>query len=181
MATSYQFGKRFVDAEAGFREVLAIRERRYGDDAMATRNSLNNLAMLLGSTDRDGEAIPYFERALAAERRALGDSHPDTLVLSHNLAMALRDVGQHSRSIDIQRHNVDLAKRILPADHWQTSIYMAVLGQTLTQTGRLDEAESLLRASLANFRRQFGDSDGRTRKAQQFLNAWQTRKTARQS
>ena len=181
LATSYQFGKRFVDAEAGFREVLAIRERRYGDDAMATRNSLNNLAMLLGSTDRDGEAIPYFERALAAERRALGDSHPDTLVLSHNLAMALRDVGQHSRSIDIQRHNVDLAKRILPADHWQTSIYMAVLGQTLTQTGRLDEAESLLRASLANFRRQFGDSDGRTRKAQQFLNAWQTRKTARQS
>ncbi len=181
LATSYQFGKRFDDAEARFREVLAIRERRYGDDAMATRNSLNNLAMLLGSTDRDAEAIPYLERALAAERRALGDSHPDTLVLSHNLAMALRDVGQRERSIDIQRQNVDLARRILPADHWQTSIYMAVLGQSLTQIGRLDDAEPLLRASLANFSRQFGDNDGRTRKAQQFLDAWQARKTERRS
>ena len=181
LATSHQFGKRSDEAEAGFREVLAIRERRYGDGAMATRNSLNNLAMLLGSTDRDAEAIPYFERALAAERRALGDSHPDTLVLSHNLAMALRDVGQRQRSIDLQRQNVDLARRILPADHWQTSIYMAVLGQTLTQVGRLDEAESLLRASLANFSRQFGDNDGRTRKAQQFLDAWQARKTGRRA
>ena len=181
LATSHQFGKRFDEAEAGFREVLAVRERRYGDDAMATRTSLNNLAMLLGSTDRDAEAIPYFERALAAERRALGDSHPDTLVLSHNLAMALRDVGQRERSIDIQRQNVDLARRILPADHWQTSIYMAVLGQTLTQAGRLDEAEPLLRASLANFSRQFGDDDGRTRKAQQLLEAWQVRKAGQRS
>ena len=181
LATSHQFGKRSDEAEAGFREVLAIRERRYGDDAMATRTSLNNLAMLLGSTDRDAEAIPYFERALAAERRALGDSHPDTLVLSHNLAMALRDVGERERSIDIQRQNVDLAKRILPADHWQTSIYMAVLGQTLTQIGRLAEAEPLLRASLANFSRQFGDNDGRTRKAQQFLDAWQARRTGQSS
>ena len=135
--------------------------------------------VLLGQ--RDAEAIPYFERALAAERRALGDSHPDTLVLSHNLAMALRDVGQRERSIDIQRQNVDLARRILPADHWQTSIYMAVLGQTLTQAGRLDEAEPLLRASLANFSRQFGDDDGRTRKAQQLLEAWQVRKAGQRS
>ncbi|HWS78618.1 MAG TPA: serine/threonine-protein kinase [Thermomonas sp.] len=181
LASSYQFGKRFEDAEARFREVLAIRERRYGDDAMTTRNSLNNLAMLLGSTDRDVEAIPYFERALVAERRALGDSHPDTLVLSHNLAMALRDVGKRERSIDIQRQNVDLARRILPADHWQTSIYMAVLGQTLTQVGRLDDAEPLLRASLANFSRQFGEDDGRTRKAQQFLDDWQAQKTKRRA
>ena len=58
---------------------------------------------------------------------------------------------------------------------------MAVLGQTLTQAGRLDEAEPLLRASLANFSRQFGDDDGRTRKAQQLLEAWQVRKAGQRS
>ena len=48
-------------------------------------NRLNNLAGLLGATDRLDEAAPMYRRALAIFENSLGADYPNTVVVRGNL------------------------------------------------------------------------------------------------
>lgn len=60
---------RFVEAEATFRQTLAIAERRFGEDHWRTSLHLNALSQALIAQNRLDDAKPIVERALAVAER----------------------------------------------------------------------------------------------------------------
>ncbi len=68
------------------RRALAIDETSYGPDDPNVAVRLNNLAMLLQTTNRLAEAEPLMRRALAIFETSLGPDHPNTVTVRKNLA-----------------------------------------------------------------------------------------------
>ena len=58
------------------RRALAINERLYGVAHPEIATGLNNLAMLLASLGRPGDAEPLQRRAVAISQRSWGSYHP---------------------------------------------------------------------------------------------------------
>lgn len=58
------------------RRALAINERLYGVAHPEIATGLNNLAMLLASLGRPGDAEPLQRRAVAISQRSWGTYHP---------------------------------------------------------------------------------------------------------
>lgn len=65
---------------------LAIGAASCGPDHPNVANRLNNLALLLQTTNRLAEAEPLMRRAIAIFETSLGPDHPDTLTARNNLA-----------------------------------------------------------------------------------------------
>ena len=68
------------------RRALAINERLYGVAHPEIATGLNNLAMLLASLGRPGDAEPLQRRAVAISQRSWGTYHPNTRACERNLA-----------------------------------------------------------------------------------------------
>ena len=86
--------QRYDDAELLFGEVLDARTRILGEDHPETLISMNDLAYLLLSDERDRDAEELFDDALERHRRVLGDYHPFTLTVLNNLAALLQGQGR---------------------------------------------------------------------------------------
>ena len=52
-------------------------EKSYGPDHPSVATALDNLAGLLGATNRFGEAEPLYRRALTIWEKSYGPDHPD--------------------------------------------------------------------------------------------------------
>jgi len=59
------------------RRALAIDEKSYGPGHPDVAIDLNNLAALLQTTNRLGEAEPLMRRALAIDKKSYGPEHPN--------------------------------------------------------------------------------------------------------
>jgi hypothetical protein len=71
------------------RRALDIDEHSYGSGHPNVARDLNNLALLLQSTNRLAEAEPLMRRALAIFEASLPDHHPLVHTVQANLAALL--------------------------------------------------------------------------------------------
>ncbi len=135
-------------AEPLMRRALAITEKIYGPDHPNVATALNNLAQLLGDTNRFAEAEPMMRRVLAIDE-SHGPDHPDVARALNNLAGLLQDANRLAEAEPLMRRALAIDEKIYGPDHPCVAIALNNLAGLLRNTNRFAEAEPLMRRALA--------------------------------
>jgi serine/threonine-protein kinase len=138
----------YADAEALFRDALAIREERLGREHPDVASSLSNLAVALKERGEPRAAEPLLRRALAILERcdeACGFQAAETAL---NLGVLLHDLERYDESEPALRSARASFERREGPIHPRIADASNALGNLLSRRGRFDEAEPLLREAL---------------------------------
>jgi tetratricopeptide (TPR) repeat protein len=84
----YQYQQRYDEAEAMFRQKLALEENTLPEHP-STLNTLHNLGLVLGDKNQHDAAERIHRENLTVRDRVLGSEHPDTLKSAFHLAGSL--------------------------------------------------------------------------------------------
>lgn len=145
----------YDQAEALYREVLAIRKQQYGESHVEVGEALNRLGRCLLWRD-DPEAGDLLESALAQRRKYFGDE-------SGQAASTLRSLGFHLRSLGLYEESEARFREALaifrvgdfsPVDVAET---LGGLAWTVRFDGRPEEAEPMLREALEIYLAEYGE------------------------
>jgi Tfp pilus assembly protein PilF len=94
---------RLSEAEPLLQRTLAISEKFYDPDHPQVAAVLNNLALLLRTDNRPGDAAPLYRRSLAIlgrSTRATGRQHPYLETTRNNYVQALTALGRSEAEIE---------------------------------------------------------------------------------
>ncbi len=138
-----------AEAEALYREGIAIRRRAGGDRDLGAIHGMENLASLLSAQGQHGEAERLLREALDLRLNALGPNSPPVANSLSLLAGELARQGRLDDAIDMERRTLATWKQAVGAEHTSIATAMLELGLMLTQAGRYGEAETLIRDGLA--------------------------------
>ena len=142
-------GGRSGEAEALFREALAVRRAVLGEAHAETIGSACALAALLREAGRLGEAEPLAREALGAARRALGRESPPALGALGVLGNILREAGRCSEAEPLLAEALAVRTRRHGAEHPLTLDAASNLACLVSEAGgRQGEAEARHRAVL---------------------------------
>src|SRR5438105_9680125 len=75
----------YHEAEALFRQAVALAEEAFGPNHLEVAAMLNNLAVLCKYIGRLDEAESLYQRALDITQQSLGTNHADVAAIYHNL------------------------------------------------------------------------------------------------
>lgn len=136
------------EAEALFREALALRRTLSSEDAMPIASALTNLASSVQNQGRFLEAAELYEEAdqILAEAPA-----PDTALLSGIVqarAVLAQRMGDEATVARMAERTLELDRGILGAEHWRVGLGSVNLGFIRQREGRLEEADSLHQVGL---------------------------------
>lgn len=138
----------FDQAELLFERSIRIHTRMLGGDAEATLNDKHNLASLYAQLGDYRREQPLLQDVLAAHRRTSGDLHEITTSDIGNLAWLEDRLGHFARSEQLSHEVIALKSKLFGAENPRLAMQMLVLGDTLRQTGRLQEARTTLERGL---------------------------------
>jgi eukaryotic-like serine/threonine-protein kinase len=145
-------------AEAPFREALALCRAHRPKDAYETLNTTSNLANLLLTLGRPGEAVELLEPALPIFRSRLGPTHRSTTSAAHNLGVAFVRSGRLVDGVALLREVYDARVATLGPEAPDASITLNELAYATRLSGDAAEATRLMRA-LVDLRRKRLDAD----------------------
>jgi serine/threonine-protein kinase len=138
---------RFDEAEA---ELVATAEgwqRRYGVASYGYGDALNMLSIVRYRRGHYREAAESFELVAANFRERFGPENPSTLSVQNNLGATLAEAGELDRAEQVLTATLEVRRRVAPKGDWLSTLNF--LGRVARERGRLDEAESLHRESMA--------------------------------
>ncbi len=144
---------RLEDAEALFREALALRQTLFGEEHLAVAESLNALAVVLAMSGRIDAATPMFHRVLATRRSLLSEGHPDLADSLHNMGRLHEEKGESEAARRYYREALAVLERAYGPDHPEVAFVWTTLGFLDLRAGHLAEAQAALTRSLAIRRR----------------------------
>jgi serine/threonine-protein kinase len=131
-------------AEALYRQSLALRIDRFGEDNLTTQRARHNLANALYLQGRLDEARDFLAIALAARRTTLDADHPDVL-RSEALARMIDLAEQPSQeALTALRDTIDRFAARLDDDNFGVLGMRTLLGQVLIRAGELEAARRAL-------------------------------------
>ena len=107
-----------------------------------------NLAQLLQSTNRLGEAEPLMRRALEIGEAAFGKQHPTVAIRLNNLAMLLQETNRIEDAEPLMRRALEIAVAAFGKRHPTVASSLNNLAALLQDTNRIEEAEPLMRRAL---------------------------------
>ena len=139
----------YSQAEPLLRDALAIREKALGPEHPDTAQSLNNLAILLGSLGDIAGARPLYERALAIREKALGPEHPDTAQSLNNLAALLEEQRDFAGARPLHERALAIRETALGPEHPDTATSLDYLAGLLRNQGDIAGARPLYERALA--------------------------------
>lgn len=152
-----KMGTDLDEAEALYREAIAVQEKLLGEDSDVLARTCSNFGLLLRDLGRLDEAEAMLVRALRIRERQLGVDHRDTLVTRHNLALVLRTEGDFERAARYADAVVKSALKAYPEGHYATALFRLNLGACLRNLGRFEEAEVQLQASYRELTAALGE------------------------
>lgn len=139
---------RLDDAEALFREALAMRERLGPDDGSLALLSDGLAGTLIWKGDYAG-AEPWLRQSVAlVRRRAPVDSAVLSIAL-HNLSHSLKQLGKAEEAIALERQALAIGLAFYGPGHPYVSAFRNGLGMVLQDQGDLEGAAEQFRLSLA--------------------------------
>ena len=141
--------ERFPEAEAAYRESLALLEATVPADDPRLAYPHNNLAALWLATGRPEAALAAAERAVAIRTRALGAAHPETCQSRGQRTQALLALG---RLEEAEQNARALLADIETKDRFGTTLARATLGQVQLARQRPGEALATFEIVLAERR-----------------------------
>jgi tetratricopeptide (TPR) repeat protein len=109
---------------------------------------LNNLALMLGATNRLAQAEPLYRRALAIDERSSGRDRPDVAIRACNLAALLRATNRLPEAVPLYRQAVVIDENSYGPVHPSVARHLGKLAELLRVMNRTAEAESLFRRAL---------------------------------
>jgi tetratricopeptide (TPR) repeat protein len=149
---------RYEEAAERLRESLALRRRILGEEPHTdVAENLNNLALILRSMGRLGEAETLYTQALHMLRLLYGDAHPEIAQVMANLAEV------YSQHRDLQRAEamyievLAMNRELLGKEHPNIAQVMHSIAFVYYDEGKLEEALDISRTALAMQRRLLGD------------------------
>lgn len=108
---------RFREAEAAYREALAMHATHAHRDHPEVAFALNNLADVLTELGRTDEAEAAYRESLRRKERALGADHYELAPTLNNLAVLLIEAGRSGEARPLATRAVEIAGRSLPPEH----------------------------------------------------------------
>ena len=99
----------------------------------------------------------------------LRPGHPGIAVPLLGLGRVMLHYNQPAKAEEFLREALDIRRNALPAGHWEIAEIESVLGGSLTQLGRFEEAETLLLASVPILRKAQGKESRITEEAVQHV------------
>jgi tetratricopeptide (TPR) repeat protein len=109
------------------RRALTIDEKNFGPDHPKVAIRLNNLAQLLGKTNRLAEAEPLMRRALAIDEKNFGPDHPKVAIRLNNLASLLGKTNRLAEAETLMKRHMLIFKKFNKStghehSHWKLAI-----------------------------------------------------------
>jgi tetratricopeptide (TPR) repeat protein len=139
---------RYAEAEAAYKEALAIvRKRQNADRALVP--ILTDLGALYTETKRYAEALDHLERSLSVCRRLFGGDHPETIRVLLNLSTLYAKTGQLAEAERCAKQALASARRRLGPEHRVTGLVLSQYGVVLRRLGRKGEAKELAKQARA--------------------------------
>jgi tetratricopeptide (TPR) repeat protein len=139
----------YSEAEPLLRRALSMNERTYGPDHSEVALPLNNLAQLLGRTNRLDEAEPLMRRALTIDEASYGLGHPNVARDLNNLGALLIRKNRLDEAEPLIRRALAIDEASYGPEHPLVAINLNNLATLLQDTNQLGEAESLMRRALS--------------------------------
>jgi tetratricopeptide (TPR) repeat protein len=138
----------YVEAEALYREALAIDADTIGTSHPVYAAHLNNLALALKAQGHYAEAEALYREALAIDADTIGKTHPDYAIHLNNLALVLRVQGQYVEAEALYREALAIDADTIGKSHPDYAIDLNNLAGVLEAQGQYAEAEALYREAL---------------------------------
>ncbi|HLB55026.1 MAG TPA: serine/threonine-protein kinase [Gemmatimonadales bacterium] len=148
--------RRLDEAEASYREAMAIGIERLGADNDMVTSVMNNLALLLAGRGKTAEAERLYRQALATDQRKFGPDHPFVGTDALNLASLLCRAGDPVEGLTLARRAREIMRTHQGADSWEAATATLANGGCLTRLRRFSEAEAALHGGLQVLEREFG-------------------------
>ncbi len=139
---------RFTEAEALFREALAVVQKLYGEDHRLTSQMMNNLGLTLTAQARYAEAEQLAARALAINRKLHGNDHWEVGASAAALAILLHQQRKFAPAELLFRESLTIFKKHFGSEHGFTLGTEANLAWVTADQGRCTDAEPMIRATL---------------------------------
>lgn len=147
---------RTAEAEAHYREAIAIFDRLESGNDPVLAASLNNLGKLLVFEKKFREAKLVFDRALQIWQNTRGAAHPDYASTLQNLGTMLLAQKDYPAASEVLRHALEIDEKALGPNHVKLIVDLSNLAALAVQRKQFEEADALLQRSLAISRRQSG-------------------------
>ena len=132
--------RRYSEAEPLYRHAVAIAEKTPGETAQLGAG-LSNLGAMLTAQGRSAEAEPLLRRALAVA--------PDNPAAMNNLATMLDSQGRFTEAQPLLLQSFKIAYKNLGADHPQTAIALANIGENAINQGHFRDAAAAFQMACA--------------------------------
>ncbi|WP_380782704.1 tetratricopeptide repeat protein [Sphingomonas sp. R86520] len=152
---------RLVEAEAGFRNIVVIRDKAVPTDAYLVP-TLNNLAVVLHHAGKPREAASTAQRALELSRRIFGDDSEPAAVSYVNVATAFVALGRNEEALSWLYKAREIRLKVTPNDRYEMSVINNAIGTAYQALGQRIEAKKMLSAALEARREILGEDDPST-------------------
>jgi len=161
LALLYQVEGNFERAETFCRRTLQGFEELHGETHPGTTDALINLASILISRGKLGEAERMLTGLIDKKFSVFGDGDPRLFDTYNSLAVLLMNQGLVKKAEALLRDALQGSTSALGADHPESLTYLANLASNLERQGNFDEAERLLNQLREKEERVFGKNHPR--------------------
>jgi eukaryotic-like serine/threonine-protein kinase len=145
------------EADALYREGIAIRARVLGEAHPLHVAALNDYALYLHGRNRHEEALPYAERTWRIAGETYGAENPRTAEALGTYARAVFSVGRQAEAVALARESLELRRTALGNQHNSYASGLTLLASLLLATGGMDaEAETHMLQAIDIIRRNSG-------------------------
>ncbi|MBN8552301.1 MAG: tetratricopeptide repeat protein [Caulobacterales bacterium] len=159
---------RLPEAEALYRQGLAVFQEHLPPDSPQTLATLGNLAGTLIDQDQFGEAEALYRQSLEGERRVHGDDHPAVAVVLSNLAMTCLYQGRFAQAGELLDQALGIYVRALGLTDYRTATTQLGVASMMIDLGRYDEASDLIDTASATLEAAFDPDHPRVWNARTF-------------
>jgi eukaryotic-like serine/threonine-protein kinase len=148
--------KRLDRAESDYREALRLMTLNQGADSPRVGQLHGNLAMVMRSESRYGDALREAEQGLAIDLKALGPDHPRVLVDRANLGLTQYHLGHYAEAGELLKGAATSQRELAGADDPALAGTLINLGLVLIEQAELDAADDTFSRSLQIWTRRYG-------------------------
>jgi len=119
--------------------------------------TLNNLAVLYGTQNREVEAEPLLQRALAINEKAFGWQHPAVALTLQNLGIIYAAQGNFSEAHNVLSESLGISLLVFGSTHPRIGSTLRTFATVYALEGDFQEAKRLAASSISVFERALGE------------------------
>jgi tetratricopeptide (TPR) repeat protein len=130
---------------------LAINEKVYGKDHLATAACYNNIGAVMNAMGDNYEALEMLIQGLATFEKVYGKEHPATATAYTNIGSVMQAMGNNVGALEVYNQGLAIREKVLSKEHPDTAESynnIALLMQTMGNTAGAQEM--LKNRGLAN-------------------------------